>query len=118
MSVVKVVFDQGLSIMSGAKTFRVGPKALKCWPKAFQQGGEKALIPKKRGRKTASKLKGQEAPTVARSIMDRCPAQLRLPCALWTRDFVRELIRQQTRLSLSVWTVGRLLKNGSFRRNW
>jgi len=114
MRVVKAVLEQGLSISSAAKTFGVGRTALHSWVKAFREGGEKALILKKRGRKAASKLKGHEAATVARLITDRCPEQLKLPFALWTRDSVRELIRQRTKLNLSVWTVGRLLKKWGF----
>lgn len=114
LRVVNAVLKQGLKISFAAKTFAVGRTALHCWLKAYKEGGEKALILKKRGRKAASKLKGHEAATVVRLIADRCPEQLKLPYALWTRDSVRELIRQRTKLNLSVWTVGRLLKKWGF----
>ena len=51
---------------------------------------------------------------MVRLIMDRCPDQLKLPFALWTREAVRELIVGQTGLDLSVWTVGRLLRGWGF----
>jgi hypothetical protein len=49
-----------------------------------------------------------------RLIMDRCPDQLKLPFALWTREAVRELIVRRTGVDLSVWTVGRLLRGWGF----
>jgi hypothetical protein len=47
-------------------------------------------------------------------IEDRCPDQLRLPFALWTREAVAELIQQRYGIGLSVWTVGRYLRHWGF----
>ena len=41
--------------------------------------------------------------------MDRCPDQLTLPFALWTREAVAQLIERRFGVRLSIWTVGRLL---------
>jgi hypothetical protein len=47
-------------------------------------------------------------------IEDRCPDQLRLPFALWTREAVARLIQQRYGMVLSVWTVGRYLRRWGF----
>jgi len=59
-------------------------------------------------------LAGHQAATVVRLIEDRCPDQLRLPFALWTRQAVGELIQERYGLTLSVWTVGRYLRHWGF----
>jgi len=43
-------------------------------------------------------------------ITDRCPDQLKLSFALWTREAVRQLIEERYGLSISVWTARRYLK--------
>lgn len=76
--------------------------------------GDAALKAHKRGPKHQSRLAGHQAATIVRLITDRCPDQLKLPFALWTRDAVRELIETRYRISVSVWTVGRYLKHWGF----
>ncbi len=58
---------------------------------------------------------GHPAPAAAgaltvRTVQERCPDQLRLPFALWTREAVRLLIERRLGVPLSVWTVGRYVK--------
>ena len=45
-----------------------------------------------------------------RLITKKCPDQLGLPLALWTREGVGQLLEQRYGVSVSVWTVGRDLK--------
>lgn len=63
------------------------------WQNAFP-GGNAALKAHKRGPKHQSRLAGHQAATVVRLITDRCPDQLKLPFALWTRQAVCELIEK------------------------
>ncbi len=49
-----------------------------------------------------------------RLMTDRCPDQVKLPFALWTREAVRDLIAQRWGMWLSVWTVGRYLRRWGF----
>jgi transposase len=72
-------------------------------------GGAKALKSKPRGRPKESRLAGWQAATVVKLVTDRCPDQLRLPFALWTREAVGQLIAQRFGIEVSVWTVGRYL---------
>jgi transposase len=84
------------------------------WLKAHQKGGDAALKAHKRGPKHQSRLAGHQAATVVRLITDRCPDQLKLPFALWTRDAVRQWIEKRYGISVSVWTVGRYLQQWGF----
>jgi transposase len=72
------------------------------------------LKARKRGPKGGLALAGHQAATVVRLIEDRCPDQLRLPFALWTREAVGELIQERYGIELSVWTVGRYLRHWGF----
>jgi len=47
-------------------------------------------------------------------VIDKCPDQLRLPFDLWTRDTVGGLLREKFNVDVSVWTVGRYLRNWGF----
>jgi len=84
------------------------------WLRAVERGGRSALKARKRGPKGGLALAGHQAATVVRLIEDRCPDQLRLPFALWTRQAVGELIQERYGLTLSVWTVGRYLRHWGF----
>jgi len=59
-------------------------------------------------------LAPHQAATAVRLIMGRCPDQLKLPFALWTREAVQHLLRERFGLEVSVWTVGRYLKQWGF----
>lgn len=49
-----------------------------------------------------------------RLIADRCPDQLKMPFALWTREAVAQLIADRYDIQVSVWTAGRYLKKWGF----
>ena len=44
-------------------------------------------------------------------ITERCPDQLKLPFALWTRQAVCHLLAERFGLRVSVWTAGRYLRH-------
>jgi transposase len=111
---VRAVEEQGMAVTEACRVFGIGRTALHNWLAAYRSRGQAALKLKKRGRKPQSRLKGHQAATIVRLITDRCPDQLKLPFALWTREAVGQLIEQRTGLKLSVWTVGRLLKRWGF----
>jgi transposase len=113
--VVSAVEEQGVKAVDAMRIFGVGRTALFRWLKSYRSGGIGSLVPGRRGRtKGHTKLKPHQAATIVRLIEERCPDQLKLPFALWTREAVRELIHRRTGLSLSVSTVGRLLRGWGF----
>jgi len=88
------------------RVFRVGRTSIHNWLKAHRKGGGGTLKAHKRGPKHQSRLAGHQAATIVRLITDRCPDQLKLPFALWTREAVRQLIGERCGISISVWTAG------------
>ncbi len=114
LRVVRAIVQQGMSQAAACRTFGVGKTSVWRWLKAYRCGGERRLQARRRGRPKSSSLKGHQAATTVRIITDRCPDQLKLPFALWTRAAVQELIEKRWGLRLSVWTVGRYLKNWGF----
>jgi transposase len=112
--VVRAIVDQGMSQADACRTFAVGKTSVWRWMNAYRSGGERRLKSRKRGPKKRSSLKGHQAATTVRMITDRCPDQLKLPFALWTREAVQQLIEQRWGSRLSVWTIGRYLKQWGF----
>lgn len=112
--VVRAIVDEGMRQVEAVRAFGVGRTSIHYWLKAHDNGGMKALQARKRGPKHCSRLAGYQAGTIVRIIEDRCPDQLRLPFALWTRDAVRQLIARRFGIDVSVWTVGRYLKGWGF----
>jgi transposase len=112
--VVAALRDRCMSQVEAARTFQVSRASIHNWLRAVERGGTKALKSRKRGPKPHTLLAPHQAATIVRMIDDRCPDQLRLPFALWTREAVGELIAQRYGISLSVWTVGRYLARWGF----
>lgn len=112
--VVRAIVERGMSKAVAVRTFGVSKTAVFKWLKAYGKRGERALASRPRGRPKRSSLKGHQAATTVRLITDRCPDQLKLPFALWTREAVAELIESRWGLRLSVWTIGRYLKKWGF----
>lgn len=110
MKVVRAVILEGMSQVEVSRVFGVSRVAVYHWVKAYRDGGAKALRTKRQGRPVGGKLTNEQASGIKKSILGRCPDQLRLPGLLWTRTLVSELIERRHGVSLSRWTVGRYLK--------
>jgi transposase len=102
--------ENGMSKSEAARVFQVSRTAVHHWTKAVDEQGAKALKAKKRGRRHSSRLAPHQAATTVRLLTQKCPDQLGLPFALWTRESVGQLLEQRYGVSVSVWTVGRYLK--------
>ena len=97
-----------------ARLFSVARSSVYNWLADFYTGGDRALAPRPHGRPRESQLEGYQSATIVRLLTHRCPSQLHLPFALWTREAVQQLIAQRTGLRLSVWTVGADLNHWGF----
>lgn len=113
LRVMRVV-RQGLAQAAAARLFGVSRQAVNGWASRHRTAGMGALRAHPRGRPPVIRLKPHQAATIVRLITDRCPDQLKLPFALWTREAVRDLIVQRFQVRLSVWTVGRYLARWGF----
>lgn len=104
----------GMKQVEVAKVLGVTRQAIGKWLKAYRQGGLKTLKAKRQGRPRGGSLLGWQSAQIAKSIVDRCPDQLKMPFYLWTREAVGQLIERRFGVRLSVWTVGRYLGRWGF----
>lgn len=109
--VVHAVVVQGMRPIEAVRVFRVSRMAVYKWLKAYNAGGAQALQARPMGRPKRSRLAGHQAATAVRLITARCPDQLKLPFALWTRQAVCQLLAKRFDLRVSVWTAGRYLRH-------
>jgi transposase len=94
--------------------FQVSRQSVNTWYQRWRTAGGRGLRSHPRGRPRRIQLEPHQAATTVRLITDRCPDQVKLPFALWTREAVRDLIAQRWGTRLSVWTVGRYLRRWGF----
>ena len=82
----------------------------------YKSGGKKSLKVKKRGRPPGScrTLSQEQETELQKAIRDKCPDQLKLPFALWTRIAVQQLIKQLWGIDMPIRTVGEYLKRWGF----
>jgi transposase len=86
------------------------------WWTLYQKEGKKGLEIKKRGRPkgTCRTLTTEQEKEVQKAIRDKCPDQMKLPFALWTRAAVRQLIKQLWAIEMPIRTVGEYLNRWNF----
>jgi transposase len=113
LKAVKAVLG-GMRQVEAAKVLGVTRQAIGKWLKAYHQCGPKTLKAKRQGRPRGGSLLGWQSAQIAKSIVDRCPDQLKMPFYLWTREAVGQLIERRFGIRLSVWTVGRYLGRWGF----
>jgi len=85
------------------------------WSK-YKKGGMKAITIQKRGRREGEKkhLSQEQEAKLIRRLIDTTPKQLKFKLALWTREAVRQLIKQETGETLPLSTVGYYLQRWQF----
>jgi len=99
----------GMKPAVAARTFGVSRSSVWNWRKRVELGNIRSLKSRPRGRPRRSRLPGHQAASVVRTITDRCPDQLKLPFALWTRAAVKQLLVRRFDVHVSERTVGRYL---------
>ena len=106
----------GRTRVEAAATVGVNRRFVGEWVAAVARSGEAALAGGKRGRRPGEQkmLSLRQEARIKRLIADRCPDQLKLPFALWTREAVSALIERETGLRLSRSTVTNYLRAWRF----
>ena len=113
--VVRAVVGEGLSKTEAARVFGVSRTSVHAWVNLYERLGEDSLTPGRPGRpRGGGQLQGWQAATIVNLITDRCPDQLRLPFALWTRVAVHKLVQQLFGFQMPIRTVGEYLKRWGF----
>ena len=109
---VMQALSEGMTQSQAAQSFGVSRWSIVQWTKAVRQGGFAALAAKRRGRRAgeAGKLDAKQSARIRGLVIGRMPDQLKLPFYLWTRAAVRELIKREYNVRLSLTAVGGYLK--------
>jgi transposase len=86
------------------------------WIKTWKKGVVGALKVLKSGRPVGKgrKLSLEEEKEVKKCLIDKCPDQLKLPFALWTRSAVQMLIKELYGIKMPVRTIGDYLNRWGF----
>lgn len=108
--VIRAVTEEGMTQVQASRVFGVSRQAISTWLTRYRTEGEKGLTPRRRGHPAPRRLTAAQERQVQRWIRDRCPDQLKLPFALWTRQAVQHLIGDRLGLRVSLSTVGRYLR--------
>jgi transposase len=101
---VKVLkaLDSGMRKVDIIKTFGVSDAAIYKWIKVRGTRKKNWFKQEKRGRTSQISLTKKQEKQVKKMISDKCPDQLKLPFALWTRDAVGDLLRDKFGVDVSV----------------
>jgi len=104
--------QDGMSQTQASQVFGVSRWSVVQWAKVHRGSGVQALAAKRRGRRTgeAGKLSTKQCERMRALVVGKMPEQLKLPFYLWTRAAVRELIKRQCAVSLSLTAVGGYLR--------
>jgi transposase len=92
-----------------AETLGLHRKTVYGWLAKYREGGKGALRARPVPGRPA-KLEGRQIARLYALIVGADPRQLQFDFALWTREMVRQVIRAEFKVALSVVSVGRLLK--------
>ena len=89
--------------------------ASRIW-QSYKKGGSKAIKLGQRGRRQGEQrtLSSDQESDIQRALIDKTPDQMKLPFALWTRDAVKLLVKQQYGIEMPIRTVGEYLKRWGF----
>ena len=82
----------------------------------YADGGIAAIKPKTRGRRIGDKRKltPEQEKEIRASIIDKNPEQLRLPGCMWTRENIRQLVREKYKIDMPLSTLGYYLQRWGF----
>jgi len=108
--------DAGKRRGEAAEAVGVSLRFVSKWVDARDARGDAALDGGRRGRRPGEQLvlAASAAERIRRKITDKCPDQLKLPFSLWTREAVRDLIKRETGVTLSLQSVSDYLKRWGF----
>ena len=94
----------------------INPTTICRWYKAYERDGKSAIQIKKRGRAKGDQrtLTSKQEKELRKTMQDKCPDQLKLPFALWTRKAVKQVIKEFWSIDMPIRTVGEYLKRWGF----
>jgi transposase len=108
--------ELGYAVVDIAAILGVREETVSRWCSRYDRGGREALPGARTGRPIGSGrlLTGEQEQRLQDAIEAQCPEKLKIPSALWTRQAVQELIKQQVGIRLPIRTVGEYLRRWGF----
>src|SRR3954447_25936649 len=110
------VRESGYAVVDSAAILGVREETVSRWCSRSERGGQGALPGDRTGRPIGSgrRLDGEQERRIQEMIETRTPQELEIASALWTRQAVQELIKQQVGMRLPIRTVGEYLRRWGF----
>jgi len=108
--------ELGYAVVDIAAILGVREETVSRWCCRYDRGGREALPGDRTGRPIGSgrRLDSEQEQGIRQAIETKSPQELTIPSALWTRQAVRELIRQQVGIRLPIRTVGESLRRWGY----
>lgn len=108
--------EKGIQNKEVAQIVGISPQTTSQYYSRYKKEGKSALKVKQAGRpkKVGKKLTDEQEQQIIRLLIDTTPQQLKFKFALWTREAVRQLIKQIVGKELPLSTVGDYLKRWQF----
>lgn len=106
----------GYAVGDIAAILGVREETVSRWCSRYERGGQEALLGDRTGRPIGSGrlLDREQEQRIQEAIETKTPQELEIPSALWTRQAVQELIKQQVGIRLPIRTVGEYLRRWGF----
>src|SRR5436305_3793254 len=106
----------GYALVDIAAILGVREETVSRWCSRYDQGGQEALPGDRTGRPigSGSLLTGEQEQGLQEAIETKSPEKLKISSALWTRQAVQELIKQQVGIRLPIRTVGEYLRRWGY----
>ena len=107
---------KGMTNQETAETVGIAETSASTIWQTYQRRGIEAIKVKVRGRRFGMKrrLSAEQESAIQKLLIDKTPDQLKLPFALWTRNAVRLVIKQQFRIELPLRTITDYFKRWGF----
>ena len=99
-----------------AEILDVSERHVRSVKKQYAEGGLAALKPKKRGRSTGEKriLTPEQEKEIQKILVDKDPMQLKFKECMWTRNNIRQLIKEKYGIDIKLSTLGYYLQRWGF----
>jgi transposase len=106
----------GYAVVDIAAILGVREETVSRWCSRYDRGGQEALPGDRTGRPIGSGrlLDREQEQGIQQAIEAHSPQELEIPSALWTRQAVQELIKQQVGIHLPIRTVGEYLRRWGY----
>jgi transposase len=107
---------QGIKNRDTARILGISERHASTTWQSYLKEGKRSIDLGKRGRRHGEQrtLNPEQERELKNLVIDKTPDQLKLPFALWTRDAVKEVVRERYGMEMPIRTVGEYLKRWGF----